>query len=240
MMRSLSLVCVCFGASVIGPAMLTSAIGQPSPPASALACAVAYTLDWEVTTSPERSAADRKGAETTFAALRAQMSSDDETDAVLAAQTTLTRARVGNDLAALSEMVAGCDKNWNGTASSHDARYGAMAGSTTPEADADGASAAATVDDSDSPAITSSADTQPDQCSITDQRAAGIMNLWTNSLADYVAGGERDYDTERELGELYNNLRSRLTDEQSTAKTYGCDALADDISQAMSTWENPF
>ena len=59
-------------------------------------------------------------------------------------------------------------------------------------------------------------------------------------MEDYLAGGVRDYDQERELSDLYRRLRSRLHDELTVAETYGCDSLARDIRYGLSDWDNPF
>ncbi|MBU4569175.1 MAG: hypothetical protein KJ833_09460 [Alphaproteobacteria bacterium] len=201
---------------------------------SALACAAAYQLDWQATTSSERSAADREGAEKTFEALRAGGTQD--AGAAVAQQTATLKAQVGASSAGLTEIVEACDRAWNGDASDYASQYApppaplpaSNAGITTFENPETGYSAP-------SPAPGNSAD-----CETTDRRATGIMNTWTYALEDYFAGGVRDYDQERDLSDLYRRLRSRLQDELSTAETYGCDSLASDIRYGLSDWDNPF
>ena len=205
--------------------------------ASALACTAAYQLDWEATTSLERSAADREGAEKTYEALRASAKLDaDALNAAIAQHRAELKAQISSGSAGLTEIVEACDKAWSGAASDYAAQYAPPAAlSSTSETDV------VTFENTE-PQSTDFAPSSANSsnCETTDRRASGIMDTWTYALKDYYAEGVYDYAQERELSELYRNLRSRLEDEGSTAQTYGCYSLASDIRHALSNWENPF
>ena len=199
---------------------------------SAVACAAAYQLDWQATTSPERSAADREGAEKTFAALNGTQ----DASAAVAQQTAALRAQVGASSARLTEIVEACDTAWNGAASDFAAQY------APPPAPPASSNADVTMFENTEPPYSAPAPSRSESaaCETTDKRASGIMNQWGYAIEDYYAGGVRDYDQERELSDLYRRLRSRLQDELLVAETSGCDALASDIRYGLSDWDNPF
>lgn len=199
---------------------------------SALACTAAYQLDWQATTSPERSAADRAGAEKTFAAI----SGTQDASAAVTQQTDALKAQVGADSAALTEIVEACDVAWSGNASQYAAQY-----ASPPATSATTSAEITTFENTQteySPPVPSAAASA--ECDTTDRRATGIIETWTYAMEDYLAGGVRDYDQERELSDLYRRLRSRLHDELTVAETYGCDSLARDIRYGLSDWDNPF
>lgn len=202
---------------------------------SALACTAAYQVDWRATTSPERSAADRKGAETTYEAWRRQMTDHDAANAAVSAQTARLESMVSSGSVSLPDVVAACDRAWGEGASRFTEQY------APPPKPAETNSEVLVFENTQSPV----SDPEPTrsetaQCDTTDRRATGIMNTWVYALQDYVAEGVRDYGRERELKDKYANLRSRLEDEMTTAETYGCDSLARDIRSALSDWELPF
>lgn len=202
---------------------------------SALACTAAYRIDWQATTSSERSAADRKGADTTYAAFRSQKRlADDEANSVVNQKTADMNASVGSGSARLPEIIAACDKVWGEAASQFATQYAPLpTTSSSGEADSFQTGQA----QSSSPPL---ARTVNAQCEITDRRAEGIIQTWNYAIQDYVADGERDYDREDALREMYRSLRSRLEDEMGTAETYGCNDLARDIRYVLNDWTNPF
>ncbi len=199
---------------------------------SALACAAAYQLDWQATTSPERSAADREGAEKTFAAL----SGTPEASKAVAQRTAILKGQIGANNAELTDIIEACDRAWNGAASDYAAMY------APPPAPSAPSNADVPTFESNEPQYSapSTARAESAACETTDKRASGIMNQWSYAVQDYFAGGVRDYDQERELNDLYRRLRSRLQDELLVAETNGCDSLARDIRYGLSNWENPF
>lgn len=206
--------------------------GSGNGDVSALTCAAAYQLDWQATTSPERSAADRAGAEKTLAAI----SGAKDAGAAVSQQAAALEAQVGADSARLTEMVEACDLAWSGNASEYAAQY-----APPPEISMTESAGIVTFENTQAesspqapPAAISA------ECDTTERRATGIMNTWTYAMEDYVAGGVRDYDQERELSELYRSLRSRLEDELSVAETYSCEPLTRDIRYVLGDWDNPF
>lgn len=199
---------------------------------SALTCAAAYQLDWQATTSPERSAADRAGAEKTLAA----MSDTKDAGAAVAQQAAALEAQVGADSTRLAEIVEACDLAWSGNASEYATQY-----APPPETSMTASAGIMTFENSQTeyspqapPAATSA------ECDTTERRATGIINTWTYAMEDYFAGGVRDYDQERELSDLYRRLRSRLEDELSVAETYSCEPLTREIRFVLGDWDNPF
>lgn len=230
-------------AAVLAGTLLTGAWADPAQAedanddVSALACTAAYQLDWQATTSPERSAADRDGAEKTYEALRASTAQDSgSVSAAVAEQTSALKARVGSSSEGLTEIVEACDVAWNGGVSDYAAQYAAPpAPSTTTSADITTFENTEPSSYAPAPSPVESAEYET-----TDRRATGIMNTWTYAIEDYYAGGEYDYDQERELSDLYRRLRSRLQDELSVAETNGCDSLANDIRYGLNNWDNPF
>ncbi len=226
------------GLLLIGGSHGRAGAEAPEQDVSALACTAAYQLDWQATTSPERSAADRDGAEKTYEALRAVAVQDqDAVSAAVAQQTAELKAHVGLSSEGLTEIVEACDVAWSGDASDHAAQY-APPPAPSPTTSAD----ITTFENTEEPQYSAPAPSRADsaECDTTDRRATGIMNTWTYAMEDYFAGGVRDYDQERELSDLYRRLRSRLEDELSTAETYGCDSLANDIRYGLNNWDNPF
>lgn len=223
-------------AGLAGLAGMPQAAPQVAADASALACTVAYQVDWEKTTSPERRAADRKGAEITFEAWRREVGDGrDPADDVRTRAPALTE-QVEAGAVDLGALVAACDRAWSGNAAAHAPQYAAK-----PEPAPAISSEPVTFENTE--AREAKSDAQPAtsrQCEITDARATGIINLWTTYLSDYVNDSERDYAIERELRSSYDNLRSRLQDELGTAETYGCHQLASDIRYALGEWEFPF
>jgi hypothetical protein len=222
---------LCIGSAWIADAQTSDA------DTSALACTAAYQIDWLATTSSERSAADRKGAETTYAAYRAQnRQADDAAKSAITQKTTAMNASVRSGAASLTEIVAACDKAWSENASQYATQYAPPpTPPTSSSGEADTLQTRQAQSASPAPASTASA-----QCETTDRRAEGIMNTWKYAVQDYAADGVRDYDRERTLSDMYRSLRSRLESEMRTAETYGCDDLAGDIRYGLNNWENPF
>jgi len=223
----------CWLIGALGAAARAEAQGED---VSALACTAAYQLDWQATTSPERSAADRDGAEKTYEALRAGASPDTagEISEAVTRQTAELEARIGSDGASLTEIVEACDLAWSGEASDYAAQY------APPPAPSTSTNTDITTFENTEPTYSTPAPAQSAECDTAERRATGIINTWTYALEDYFAGGVRDYDQERELSDLYGRLRSRLEDELTVAEFKACDSLADDIRYVLGDWDNPF
>lgn len=204
---------------------------------SALACAAAYQVDWAATASPERSAADRAGAEKAYEAYRMQTGQASDTlNAAVRQKVTAIEALIGPNFEGLPQMVEICDTTWGAGASRFAAQYPAPSTSGPTNS---GATTTFEAAESEASAAQDSEPSQSARCETTDRRASGIMNTWTYALRDYMDLGERDYDRERELDDLFRSLRSRLEDEAATAETYGCAQLASEIRDALDEWENP-